>query len=301
MIMDQKSYDVAAVIPAYNEELTIGTVVLKTRKFAETVVVVDDGSKDRTAEVAHLAGAEVVKLDRNHGKAYALKRGLEMVSGNGFSAAVLLDGDGQHNPEEIERLLVPILTEEADLVIGSRFMDGGTNIPRCRKAGQKVLNGFTNIGAKQKISATQSGFRALGRKAMQNLDFHSEGYGVESDMITHFSDSGLRIKEVPVTAEYKVPNGHKANSLSMGMSLMGRIVSTVGYRRPLLMFGIPGAAFTLSGIVLLVANLLQFHVFQTWISQMMVAAFLVLLGAFFAVSGLMLNSLSLMMKKSQKC
>lgn len=98
-----------AVIPAFNEELTIGSVVLKTRKYVDEVIVVDDGSSDTTAEVARLAGAVVVRNEINRGKANALKRGFEELKGRDLSAVVILDADGQHEPQEIPKILEPVL------------------------------------------------------------------------------------------------------------------------------------------------------------------------------------------------
>ena len=115
--------NIIAVIPAYKEEIAIGSVVLKAKKHVNRVIVVDDGSLDKTAEVAELAGAEVIRLDRNYGKAYALMRGLERAKELDCSVVVMLDADGQHDPDEIPRVVNPVLRGEADMVIGSRFLD----------------------------------------------------------------------------------------------------------------------------------------------------------------------------------
>ena len=183
----------AVVVPAYNEGLVIGSVVLQARKHADRVIVVDDGSSDRTAETARLAGADVIRFEENGGKARAMMAGFARARELGYEAVVMLDGDGQHDPEEIPAVAAPVLAGVADLVIGSRFLDVKANIPAYRRAGQTVLNGFTNLSVDGGTFATtdsQSGFRALSRRALENLTFASEGYSIESDMIAHFAPLG---------------------------------------------------------------------------------------------------------------
>ncbi|HOT03576.1 MAG TPA: glycosyltransferase family 2 protein, partial [Methanolinea sp.] len=172
-----------AVIPAYNEELTIGTVVLRTRQHVDHVIVVDDGSTDKTASIATLAGAEVLQHPINLGKAQAMFKGFARAKEYNPLAVVMLDADGQHNPDEIPELLKPVLSGDADLVVGSRYLNGASKIPKHRILGQKTLNLVTNVGSGGSSTDTQSGFRVLGRRALANLDFYSEGYNIESDML----------------------------------------------------------------------------------------------------------------------
>jgi glycosyltransferase involved in cell wall biosynthesis len=225
-----------AVIPAFNEELVIGSVVLRTRQYVERVIVVDDGSSDRTSEVAILAGAEVIRLDANTGKAYAVLLGLKYAHNMGCTTAVMLDADGQHDPREIPRVAGLVMEGKADLVIGSRFLRKNNGIPRYRQLGQKTLDLFTNIGAESKVTDSQSGFRAISCKALENLDFRSDGYNVESDMINHFSKLGLTIQEVPISVKYDVPHKHKKHPVSHGVGVLTQLINLIGYRRPLLLF-----------------------------------------------------------------
>ncbi len=198
-----------AVIPAFNEEVAIGSVVLSVLRYVNEVIVVDDCSRDSTSELAKRAGAQVIRMPVNGGKAKALLTGLREAERQGFDAAVMLDGDGQHRGEDIPAVLAPILNNEYDLIIGSRFLGEQKDIPRYRVFGQKVINRISNASAHIDITDSQSGMRALSAKALKHLDFHSEGYNVESDMITHFADAGLNISEVPISSAYDVPNGHK--------------------------------------------------------------------------------------------
>lgn len=292
-----KNLHLVAVIPAYNEEVAIGSVVLKTRRYVDRVIVVDDGSQDRTAEVAMLAGAEVIMLDRNCGKAYALMRGLERARDLGCSAVVLLDGDGQHEPDDIPAIVEPVLKGEADLVIGSRFLKSN-DIPRYRIVGQKILNIATNFSSECEITDSQSGFRALNRRALDELDdFESEGYNIESDMIAHLSSRGIRIMEVPISVRYQVPNKHKKNPLSHGMGVLGNIIGLIGYKRPLLSFGMSGFASVVIGLML------GFWAFSTYyvsgklpFGPTIGCALFLILGLLSIMSGLILNSLVQIMK-----
>jgi glycosyltransferase involved in cell wall biosynthesis len=289
----------AALIPAYNEEVSIGSVVLRSLKHVNEVFVVDDGSTDKTATVAELAGAHVIKVSINSGKANAVKVGFKFIRANGYDAAVMLDADGQHNPDEIGRLLAPVLEDKADMVIGSRFLNKDA-IPGYRKVGQSILNRATNFGAKEAHTDSQSGFRALNGKALDNMDFPSEGYNIESDMIMHFTSLGLRIEEVPITVKYDVPNKHKKNPVTHGMGVLNSVIGFIGYRRPLLLFGVPGFIMFVTGIMLGLFSLQGDYLFGWgWLFQSMAAVLLVITGLMLGIAGLTMNSLVVMMKVMQ--
>jgi glycosyltransferase involved in cell wall biosynthesis len=264
--------------------------------------VVDDGSSDDTALLAEMAGAQVLRLPQNFGKSVALMNGLGVASNNGFDAIVMLDADGQHNPQQIPDLLKPISEGQADLVIGSRFMNGGNGngLPRYRKAGQTVLNKTTSFGSKTKVTDSQSGFRAISRKGMKNLDFDSDGYGVESAMITYFAERGLNITEVPINVDYKVPNGHKKSPVPHGMGVLNATVGLIGYRRPLLLFGVPGFIFFVIGGILGLLSIGQTYLFGWgWFFQSMTAVTLVIVGVMLMIGGLTLNSLVALMRSNR--
>ncbi len=288
---------IAAVIPTFNEEMMIGTLVLRSKMYVDTVIVVDDGSTDRTSKVAEMAGADIVQLKENHGKAYALMHGIQRAKELGFSTVIALDGDGQHDPGDIASIAQPILDDEADMVIGSRFLDISSQIPFYRKFGQKTLNFFTNAGSEVKTTDSQSGFRALGKSALENMDFISNGYNIESDMIHHFSSRNLRIKEVPIEINYDVPNKHKQHPVPHGVDILVNLVGFIGYKRPLLFFGLPGAFLSFLGIIIATIAVSQFyasHIFP--FSLTVIAAFAVILGLLLFASGIILNTIVAIMK-----
>ncbi len=274
-------------------------VVTLSRKYADKVIVIDDGSPDRTSELAALAGAEVIRLEKNQGKAAALMVGFKRCRELSPKCVVMIDGDGQMDPALISDVAAPILAGEADLVIGSRFIgENKADIPAYRVVGQKMLNRATNIGSQQKVTDSQSGFRALSPRALANMDFASKQYNVESDMITHFISRGLIIREVPITVRYDVPNGHKQKPISHGYSVLSRMITYIGYKRPLLLFGIPGAILTLSGLFVIIATFFEVRVFFDWqfVTQSTAGITVFFLGLFMLFDAMVLNSLSMLME-----
>ncbi len=290
---------VLAAIPCYNEEVSIGSVVLKAHRYVDEVVVIDDGSMDDTAQVAKKAGATVIRHEKNLGKAAGVKTALRYASGHPFDLLILLDGDGQHKPEEIPSLAKPILCGEADLVIGSRFLERNDgSIPVYRRVGQTILTFLTNAASIQKTTDSQSGFRALNRRAMESLTVASDGYSIESDMISHLAEKGIRIVEAPITAIYDVPHKHKKNPLSHGYDITAAIFGEIGYKRPMLLFGLTGT------ILLFVSLFLGSYAFTVFSGTGVLpfgftVAFGVtlLLGVLLIVAGLILNSLVIIMSR----
>jgi glycosyltransferase involved in cell wall biosynthesis len=288
------------LIPAYNEELTISMVVMLSKKYVDKVIVVDDGSKDRTSELATLAGAEVIRQD-NTGKAGAVRTGIKRCQELSPACVVMIDGDGQMDPAKIPDLAAPILEGSADMVIGSRFMGEEAGIPKYRVIGQKVLNGASNFGSKVKITDTQSGYRALSNRALHNLDFPSDSYNFESDMNVHFVERGLKIVEIPITARYDVPNGHKQKPIKHGLSVMARVVSYLGYKHPLIIFGIPGLVVFVLGLFLCFETFSETVIIFKWtlITQGIAGVSVFAIGLFLMFAALILNSLSLLMQNIQ--
>jgi glycosyltransferase involved in cell wall biosynthesis len=297
---DLRLNGVSLVIPAYNEELVIGSVVLKACRIVRKVIVVDDGSRDRTAEVARYAGADVIRLEKNQGKAYALLLGLKRARDLGCTAAVTLDGDGQHTTEDIARVVQPILDGKMDLVIGSRFLDKKNGVPAYRRAGQKTLDVFSKMGTGYACTDSQSGFRAFSKKALNNLDIVSHGYGIESDMIEHFVERGLVIGEVPIAVRYEVPHKHKMNPLAHGVSVLARLVTMISYRRPLIAFGIPGFVLVVGGLIAELWVFEEFHTNGTFHDVLGVgSAFVLVLGMLLLIAGLILNTLVSIMNQNK--
>jgi glycosyltransferase involved in cell wall biosynthesis len=190
---------VAAVIPVYNEEKTIEFLVRRTLKFVDKVVVVDDGSSDASAARARAAGAQVISLGKNTGKANALREGFKAV--RDYDVVVTLDGDLQHSPGEIPALL-ECIQKGNDLCIGSRFLSGSEGMPLQRRLSNRLTSLIISMLAGKRISDPQSGFRAIRGDKLAQLELRAERYAIEHVMILEAARKGFKIGEVPISTIY---------------------------------------------------------------------------------------------------
>ena len=212
---------IVAAIPCYNEADFIAGVVRRTQPHVDRVVVVDDGSSDGTADAARAAGAEVRRHETNLGPGAAARTCLE--AGREYNADVLvtLDGDGQHDPDEIPAVIAPILAGESDLTIGSRFLGGYNNVARYRKFGIDVITFLYNFGARQTITDAQSCFRAYGPRALDTLTITEDGFGFSVETLVQARRAGLRLDEVSISCVYH-DQSHSMNPVlhGVGVALM---------------------------------------------------------------------------------
>lgn len=288
---------VTAIIPAYNEQISIGSMVLKTRQYVDRVIVVDDGSKDKTGEISQLAGAEVISHPTNMGKGVALKTGFKAAVDSDI--IVTLDGDGQHHTSDIPKLLKPIIDQEADIVNGSRYLNGKEeNTPIYRRVGQTVLDKATNFNARSNITDSQSGFRAFATHTLPIFRFEQKGYGIESEMLTEASNAGFTIKEVEIGVRYDV-NSSKKNPITHGVGVLIKILQDMEYNRPLYYFTFPGLIMIIIGLL---SGLLFFAQYlgggSHTLAPTTLAALLTVFGAFMAFTGIILHSISRMIDKA---
>lgn len=270
-------------------------MVLGARQHALRVIVVDDGSQDKTAELAKLAGAKVLAHPQNMGKGAALKTGFQVAKD--ADIIVTMDSDGQHKVEEIPKILEPILKGEADVVNGSRYLDGNvdTETPAYRRVGQNVLDTATNISGKIKVTDSQSGFRAFAGHTIPVFRFHSHDYTIESEMLIEAAKAGLRIKEVEISATYGEETHHKKNPISHGVSVLVRILQDMEFNRPLYYFTFPGLILVIVGIILGLKFFGEYLGGQmTTLIPTTLAALITILGTFMAFTGLILHSVSRM-------
>ncbi|MBN2013942.1 MAG: glycosyltransferase family 2 protein [Candidatus Altiarchaeota archaeon] len=288
--MTYKNQKIIAIVPAYNEEATIGSVVLTAKNYVDKVVIVDDGSSDKTSAIAELAGAEVARHDENMGYGAAIKTCFDVAKKYNADVMVTLDGDGQHNPSEITKVVKSIINGEADIVIGSRFLGKSSRIPGYRKFGIKFLNRMTNLSSR-KVSDTQSGFRAYSRKAINSLRLNESGMGIGSEILMNAQKLDLKIEEVPISVRYDVskPSQHP---LSHGASVLGTVLSYIEEKRPLEFFGLIGILCLTSGVGL------GFWVFQRYneVHQLatgsaVITAILVLTGILSIFSGIIIHTI----------
>ena len=292
----QRATGVVALIPAYNEERFIGSVVLQAREYADDVVVIDDGSDDGTARLAERAGATVLRLKANQGKARAVAAGFQYVLTNGFGIVVCLDADAQHDPSDIPALAEPIRRGEADVVIGSRFLGVHSDIPRWRRFGQATLTTITNSLSGSVTTDSQSGFRAFGPEAVAVLEMKSAGLGLESEMQFHFRRAGLRVAEVPIRVQYR--DGLKRNVVVQGLQVIEAMLSLVARRRPLAFIGLPGLVMAVAGFLLGVRVAIRvFDSGQLMVGSAVLTALLILGGLMLGATGVLLHSMEKFMAR----
>jgi glycosyltransferase involved in cell wall biosynthesis len=194
--------DGAAVIPCFNEAAAVGRLVTAVRAHFSRVLVVDDGSTDGTASAARTAGAEVLTVTTNLGKGAALQLGLRRACELGCTWALLLDGDGQHAPEDIPAFLAALRAGHADLVVGNRMNTPG-EMPVVRRATNRVMSTVLSSLTGSALPDTQCGFRLVRLTAWEALPMRCTRFEVESEMLLAFLAAGRRVEFVPVRSRYK--------------------------------------------------------------------------------------------------
>lgn len=293
--------EVLVAIPAYNEARTIGSVVESAMRHADDVVVVDDGSSDETVENAQAAGATVIEHGTNKGYGGALKTAFVEAQRAGAAHLVILDGDGQHDPDDIPALIEHQLENDSEIVIGSRFEEGSeTELPLYRSIGLRVVNSLTNLSLgvvrkRSRIADTQSGFRAYNRDAIASLAT-DEGIGnhmgASTDILYHAHQQGYDVSEMGTTIDYQVEDASSQNPLSHGLQLVNNILRTVERERPVTVLGVPGFVSAVIGLgfgYATFSNYISTGVFPLGLA--LVSVFFTLAGIFAAFTAIILHSL----------
>lgn len=193
---------VLAIIPAYNEAASIAGVVHETLPFVEAVAVVNDGSKDRTSDLARDAGAHVIEQPRNMGKGRALQAGADYCLAAGFDAMVALDADGQHDPRSIPHLRAPVEEGRADMAVGSRKAEWAKKMPLIRRITNSLMSQVLSLVAGQPMEDTQSGYRLIHSRVLQVVKMESSHFEAESEFLLKAARHGFRIHWVPIRAIY---------------------------------------------------------------------------------------------------
>ena len=299
--LESKPFVVVAV-PAYDEERTIAQVILQAQKYADSVIVCDDGSGDMTAEIAERLGAEVVSHGRNMGYGAALqslfRRALELNA----DVLVTLDADGQHDPSEIPLVVKPIVKGKADLVIGSRFVDanGTAEMPLYRQLGARLIAKLVNGHSKKHVNDAQSGFRAYNRKALNCLSLVEAGMGASVEILFEANKHDLRICEVSGSCKYN--NGKvatsKENPVMHGMDVVASIIRLIVEEKPLMLLGIPGLLCLLAGIAFGVWMLQIYAIEHQIVTNIALASIaFVLIGFFMLSTAITLYAISRLSKR----
>ena len=220
---------VAVVIPAYNEDTAIGDVIknmtslLQKQKFTFEIVVVDDGSIDRTAEVSRQAGAHVIEHVLNSGSGGATATGLSYANRKKFDIAVTMDADGQHNPKDVLRGIETMLEGNADLLIGSRLINSD-GMSKVKILGNKGLSFITYLLFGVNSTDSQSGLRVFSKRALKQLKWKTSGYEFCSEMLWRAKQQGLTIDEYPIEAIYTDYSKGKGQNNWNGINILKSLI-----------------------------------------------------------------------------
>ena len=281
-----------ACIPAYNEESHIEDLVKSAKNHVDSVIVCDDGSIDGTASIAKKAGAIVISHKTNRGYGAAIISLFEYARDNNAEIMITLDGDGQHNPDQIPLLLNTITQHNVDVVIGSRFLNQNTEAPGYRQRGIKIITSAANYGADLKVSDSQSGFRAYSKNAIDAIHPTEEGMSVSTEILLKISNKVLSLAEIPITISYDGDTSEH-NPVSHGITVLANTIKYVSIKHPLQFYGIPGIVLIIAGIVLgsmfLDGYLNQQTVFY---GSLLGSIVMFLLGAILSVTSIILFSMA---------
>ena len=235
-------------IPAFNEEKNIAGIITKLADITDTIIVCNDGSSDLTSDIAEKMGAFVINHEKNLGYGAAIRSIFLKAKELDGDILVTFDADGQHRIEDIEKVTKPIIDQEADLVIGSRFLDESEKeVPRYRKVGIKVITKITNASIKKQLTDSQSGFRAYSKKVLAELNPSELGMGISTEILIKASSKNFRITEVPIKILY-AGDTSTHNPVSHGSSVIFSTIKYTSIEHPLKFYGIPSMILFIIGI-----------------------------------------------------
>lgn len=234
-------------IPAYNEEKNIASILLKLKKVTNLIIVCNDGSTDFTGEIANNLGAIVINHPKNLGYGAAIRSIFQKANELDIDVLVTFDADGQHRIQDIQTVLEPIIKNEADVVIGSRFLEDRVDVPSYRKLGIKIITKVTNASIHENLTDSQSGFRAYRKKVLAELNPSDYGMGVSTEILIKASNKGFKIAEVPIKVLY---NGDTSthNPVSHGASVLLSTIKYTSIEHPLKFYGVIAVIFLTIGL-----------------------------------------------------
>ena len=234
-------------IPAFNEEQNIASLILKLKEVSDKIIVCDDGSTDMTGKISENLGAIVITHEKNQGYGAAIKSIFSKARDLNADILVTFDADGQHRIEDIKTVVEPILKNQADIVIGSRFLNKNDKVPKYRKFGIKALTTITNASISGNLTDSQSGFRAYNKKILSELNLSDYGMGVSTEILIKASKKEFRIIEVPITILYDGDTSTH-NPVSHGASVLLSTIKYTSIEHPLKFYGIPSIIFLFIGL-----------------------------------------------------
>ena len=298
---NEKENRTIAIIPCLNEEATIGSVVLRARRYVDEVLVIDDGSIDDTKQIAREAGATVVSHKINKGKSAGIKTGFKYSLQKDYDFIITLDGDGQHNPDEIPEVLGPLLNgNNIDISLGIRS-GKDTEMPMWRRVGKRALDYATSFGNEGFITDSQCGCRAFSKNAVRGIvtKLNGQAFSVESEQLLRAYELGFNIVNTNISCRYKNLDTSTKRASSHGFGVLGYIIWLVAEKRPLLFIGVPGFIFVMIGIFWGILTLQWYNQHGIFlISYALITIVFLIMGALAMFIALMLNTLPHIIKRT---
>jgi glycosyltransferase involved in cell wall biosynthesis len=275
-------------LPAYNEEKYIGSLLDQIKTHYEKILIVDDGSADRTATIALEKGCRLITHSTNQGYGATIQTILSEFLKTDNEILVILDADNQHDPNDIGKM-VNAIEKGADLAIGYRDKN---SIPQYRKLGQGIISFFVRFLSGSKVRDTQSGFRAFSRKAVEKLKLKQNGMAVSSEMLNCATKNKLKIVEVPISVRY-LNDSSTHNPVMQGVGTMAKIITMISERKPLTFFGVSGIIELIGGFLLGVKSYYMLEANEILpIGTVLGAVLLIMMGVLSLFTGIILRALS---------
>jgi len=241
-------------IPAFNEGKNIASILLKLKKISKDIIVCNDGSTDLTGNIAEELGANVIHHKKNLGYGAGIRSIFLKAQEMNADILITFDADGQHRIEDIDSVLKPMINNEADMIIGSRFLDKNNEIPKYREIGIKAITSITNSSIGKKLSDSQSGFRGYNKKILDSIVPSDSGMGVSTEILIKAAKKKFRIIEVPIVVSYEGDTSTH-NPVSHGASVILSTMKFTSIERPLTFYGIPGITLFSIGLFFIVWTL----------------------------------------------
>ena len=291
-IEDDNKMKITIGIPAYNEEKNIASIITKLKNITDSIIVCDDGSSDLTGKIASDLGAMVISHPKNMGYGAAIHSLFLKAKELNLDSLVTLDADGQHRIEDVNSVIGPINDAVVDIVIGSRFLDEKSEgMPNYRKVGIKIITKVTNLSIKEKLTDSQSGFRAYGKKALQKITPSDVGMGVSTEILIKASNLELKVAEVPIKVYYDGDTSTH-NPVSHGTSVILSTIKFTSIHNPLKFYGIPGIIFLITGLGFIAWTLQIYTISQEIVTNIsLIGIGCIVLGAVLLMTSVILFSI----------
>jgi glycosyltransferase involved in cell wall biosynthesis len=283
--------EIVVGMPAFNEEKNIAALILNIQKLGYKVLICDDASTDLTGKIAEKLGAIVIKHERNLGYGGSIQSLFSKSRELNADILVTFDADGQHDFNDIPKLISPISENKADFVIGSRFLEQKSSMPKYREIGIKTLTKLANAAIDKDVSDSQSGLRAYNKKSINSIFPSEDAMGVSTEILIKAAQHKLRIIEVPVVVSYE-GNTSTHNPAVHGLSVLGTTIKIISIKHPMMFYGIPGSFFLVLGLIFSLLAMSSFASTRTIVTnQALIAIGSTVVGLVLIMTAVMLFSI----------